>query len=198
MSAIIVGKGPSAKNIKKSDFPGTYVIAINQACKLVDKPDFVFMNDIDSLKGITPKDIQHAKCFVIPEFPHHNEMACRGITKTDFVHKLNDLKYNGKIETFNLHTGPVKKAGLLTTTTDCKTTGHVAVYYMSKEYGVTHFDTYGFLMRNQDGYHNQQFYDDTNHYTERQIKYIYKHKFDKHEDALNRLNKTLGVSMCRF
>lgn len=197
MSAIIVGKGPSAKKITKLDFPRTYVIAINHACRMVDKPDFIFMNDIEALNGIMPEDIQHAKCFVIPEFPHHNGMVCRNITKYNFINKLNKLNYSGRIETFNLHTGPVKKSGLLTTTADCQTTGHTAVYYMAKMYGVKQFDMYGFLIRNKDGYHNQQLYDDTN-VTESEIKHLYKRKFDQHEEALYRINTTLGVSMNRF
>ena len=52
MSAILVGKGPSAKSVVKHDYPDTFVVAINQACKLIDAPDYVFMNDIDSLKGL--------------------------------------------------------------------------------------------------------------------------------------------------
>ena len=198
MSAILVGKGPSAKNIKKMDFPQTSVIAINQACKLIDQPDYVFMNDIDSLKGVTSVDVQNVKCFVIPEYPHHNEKASLNVTKHDFVNKLKQLNYSGKIETFNLHTGPFKKDALLTTISHCKTTGHTAIYYMSKVYGIKSFDTYGFLIMHKDGYHNQQFYEDTNHYTESQIKRIYKNKFDKHEQALCHITKALDIQVNRY
>ena len=46
MSAIIVAKGPTAKQIYKDDYPDTYIVGINQACKFIDKPDYVFMNGI--------------------------------------------------------------------------------------------------------------------------------------------------------
>ena len=198
MTAILVGKGPSAKSIIKKNYPESYVIAINQACKLIDDPDYVFMNDIDSLKGITSEDIKGVKCFIIPEYPHKNEKASVSVTKNDFIQRLRQLDYTGNIQTFNLHTGPVKKDALLTVTSDCVTTGHTAIYYMSVVHDVKVFETYGFLVLNKDGYHNRQFYEDTNHYTEDEIKCIYKKKFFKHEQALSRIVNKLGIQVKRF
>jgi len=60
MDCVIIAKGPTAKCLHKSDFPNTMLIAVNQAVKLVDKPDLVVMNDIDAgLYGLEKKDIMN-------------------------------------------------------------------------------------------------------------------------------------------
>jgi len=193
MKAILVAKGPTAKRLCKDDYTDTYIVAINQACKLIDKPDYVFMNDIESLKGLTPEDVRYVQCFVIPEFPHQNERATVSVTKNNFIDKLRNLHFTGKIETFNLHTGPVKTDGLLTTIPECRTTSHTAIYYMSKKHGVKHFETYGFLIENEYGYQNEQFYKDTDHYTIQQIKHIYEKSFNVNIKSLNIIK-----ALCKF
>lgn len=196
MSAIIIAKGPSAIKIRKKDYPQQHLVAINQACKLIDRPDYVFMNDLESLKGLSSKDILNAKCFVIPEFPHKNCRAWRDTTKDDFIVKLKELNYQGEIQTFNLHTGPTKKDNLVTTISDCITTTHTAIYYMSKVYGVKSFVTYGFLIINKDGYQDNQFYEHTNNNeTEQQIKNVYKKRFTINRKALDRIVKSLQIEI---
>ena len=198
MSAIIVAKGPTAKPIFKKDYPDSYVIAINQACTLIDTPDYVFMNDIESLKGITSEDIKGVKCFIIPEYPHKNGKPSLSVTQKDFVEKLRQLDYTGNIETFNLYTGPVKKNPLLTVTSDCVTTGHTAIYYMSVVHNVKVFDTYGFLVVNRHGYYNRQFYDAGIHHTEDEVKCNYKRSFVKHTKALDRIVNAFNIQVNRF
>ena len=198
MKAIVVAKGPTAKRLRKEDYTDAYLVAINQACKLIDKPDYVFMNDIESLKGLSSEDIKEVGCFVIPEFPHQNERATVNITKTNFIDKLKNLNFTGKIETFNLHTGPVKKDGLLTTIPECRTTSHTAIYYLSKIYGVKQFETYGFLIQNQYGYQNEQFYKDTDHYTVEQIKRIYEKSYIVNLKSLNSIETILNLNISRF
>ena len=146
VNAIIVAKGPTAKYLMKNDYPDTIIIGINQACIFIDKPDFVFMNDIDSLDGLTSIDVQNIECFVIPEYPHIHEGMNINITKDDFIERLNNLNYMGRIETFNLHTSPSMKSGLVTTENTCVTTVHTAIYYMNKRYNLDVFETYGFLI----------------------------------------------------
>lgn len=199
MSAIIVAKGPTAKQIYKDDYPDTYIVGINQACKFIDKPDYVFMNDIESLKGLTSEDVKQVQCFVIPEFPHQNARATVSITKTDFITKLNKLNYTGKVVSFNLHTGPVKKDGVLTTIHACTTTSHTAIYYMSKVHGVTHFETYGFLIQNEYGYQNEEFYTYISEtHSENDIKHIYKRDFNKNLASLNHVKELLNLQINRF
>jgi hypothetical protein len=145
---IIIAKGPTAISLKKKDHPNDVIVCINQACKLVDEPDFVFMNDIESLWGLTEKDIKGVKHFVIPEYPHKHEKPHLTVTHETFKQELNKLRYNGEISIFNLHTSPNNNKNLISTTKDCLTTTHTAIYYLHNKFGIKNFVTYGFLMGN--------------------------------------------------
>jgi len=145
---IIIAKGPTAISLKKKDHPNDVIVCINQACKLVDEPDFVFMNDMESLFGLTENDLKGVKHFVIPEYPHEVGKPNLKVTQQTFRHELDRLKYSGEISIFNLHTSPKRNVELISTTNDCKTTTHTAIFYLHYQFGFTNFVTYGFLMGN--------------------------------------------------
>ena len=142
---IIVAKGPTAKRMCKLDYPNTSIVCINQACCLVDKPDFVVMNDMESLNGLTLADIKDVQTFVIPEYPHLHGKSSLSITKKDFVNKLDTLGYVGNVHTYNLYNSPSKNNDSIVLSPDCVSTTHTAICYLNLKYNVTNFETYGFL-----------------------------------------------------
>jgi hypothetical protein len=181
---IIIAKGPTAISLKKKDHPNDVIVCINQACKLVDEPDFVFMNDIESLWGLTEKDIKGVKHFVIPEYPHKHRKPQLAVTHETFRQELNKLRYSGEISIFNLHTSPKKDAKLISTTKDCSTTTHTAIYYLYNKFGFKNFVTYGFLMGN--GY-NEIFNDLT-------IKCNHKHQ-KENMNEITRIKNMYNISL---
>lgn len=192
MKCIIVAKGPTAKKMKKADYPNDYIVCINQACILVDYPDFVVMNDIDSLDGLTTTDVAHIKTFVIPEYPHINARMSIHVTKTDFIEKLNQLGYTGTVTTFNLHTAPFMKSSLITVPPSCETTTHTAIYYFHMKYAIKDFETYGFLKGN--GY-NQHFNKITNTKSKQDIANSYNVKQRYLTDCLTKIVNTLRINV---
>ena len=197
MNAVIVAKGPTATYLKKKQWTNTLLIGINQACKLIDKPDFVFMNDIESLKGLTAEDVKDVKCFVIPEYPHINLKPNIHLTKKDFLNKLSELDYTGNVETFNYYTTPNSVPSLLTTNSDCITTVHTAIFYMSKVYNIQRFRTFGFLISNRNEYHNETFYEYQKQFSKNEIRDLYASKYEQHLGCLNRIIETLNINVTR-
>nr|QOI90584.1 hypothetical protein HWQ62_00453 [Pyramimonas orientalis virus] len=195
MKCIIVAKGPTAKKLKKSDYPDDYIVCINQACILVDFPDFVVMNDIDSLDGLTTNDVKHIKTFIIPEYPHINERMSPHITKDDFIERLNQLGYTGNVNTFNLHTAPLMKQSLITVSPHCVTTTHTAIYYFNKKYSIQDFETYGFLKGN--GYHGQ-FNQIANTEQKQHIANSYNTKLNYFNNCLTKIIGTLRINVIMY
>ena len=192
---IIIAKGPTAISLKKKDHPNDVIVCINQACKLVDEPDFVFMNDMESLFGLTENDLKGVKHFVIPEYPHEVEKPNLKVTHLRFRHELDKLKYTGKISIFNLHTSPKRNVELISTTNDCKTTTHTAIFYLHHQFGFTNFVTYGFLMGN--GYHKDLQYltKDSNHRAS--ISKSYSNKHTDFVKAFQKIQEQLNINVVR-
>ena len=182
---IIIAKGPTAISLKKKDHPNDVIVCINQACKLVDEPDFVFMNDIESLWGLTENDIKGVKHFVIPEYPHEHEKAHLSVTHDTFTQELNKLRYSGKISIFNLHTSPKKNTKLVSTTSDCLTTTHTAIFYLYKTFGLQTMVTYGFLMGN--GYKKM--------FNDLEIKCNHHNDKEQELNALTKIKKMYNLSL---
>ena len=146
MECIIVAKGPTCKFLKKDTHSNSTIVCINHACKLVDKPDYVFMNDIDALIGLDKTDLTNIQHFVIPEYPHMNFRPNPKINHKDFEQKLRELGYNGPISIYNLNTiNNVKKnPDLIKIDPEGVTTSHTAILYMIKKFNCKKFTTYGF------------------------------------------------------
>ena len=187
---IIVAKGPTAKRMCKLDYPNTYIVCINQACCLVDKPDFVVMNDIEALDGLTLADIKDVQTFVIPEYPHLNGKSSLSITKKDFVNKLDTLGFVGNVQTYNLYNSPSKKNKSITVSSNCVSTTHTAICYLNLKYNATNFETYGFLKGS--GYNED--------IEKRDIKYLkcYDDRIRHYEINLAKMESMLHLKIKRF
>lgn len=89
MTMIMVGKGPSAKPIKRMDKtsilfgdnifevpPRTEIMAINDAWKLVESTDYATMGDWSTIQGLStakeryPKQRSSIKRLILPTYPH--------------------------------------------------------------------------------------------------------------------------------
>ena len=84
--ALVVGKGPTAKLIRREDFPEVDVfVGINQAVQFIDYPDVLVMNDMEGADDIPDETMKHLKIIVIPFYPHHKEHS-------QFTHTWRDVK----------------------------------------------------------------------------------------------------------
>jgi hypothetical protein len=147
-----MAKGPTAKNIYRKDHPQSILVGINQGLQLIDDVDYVFMNDIESLCGLTSEDLRGVKTFVIPEYPHKK---CRFDWSNDhvvFCDRLKELDYKGNVLLFNLHTSMLPRGDLINVSTNCTSTTHTAIYCLNKMFGYDDFETYGFLKKGKYGY----------------------------------------------
>ena len=149
---VIVAKGPTAKRIYRRDHPDDILVGINQGLKMIDDVDYVFMNDMESLEGLTSEDIKRVRKFVIPEYPHYKCKFDWSMDHVVFREKLKELGYEGEVELFNLYTSPMPRGDLITVSSNCTTTTHTAIYYLNKKLGSVEYDTYGFLKDGQVGY----------------------------------------------
>ena len=84
--AIIIGKGPSAKPIKKrSEFD---IIALNNTVELCEEVDYLFINDFEVLDLISDEDWKKVNCLVIPIKPHYNKAPDPNRDYLDFLKLL--------------------------------------------------------------------------------------------------------------
>jgi len=83
---VLVGKGPSAKEIKKSD---EYDIAcINGAVILCEEVDILVSNDMETLDNIPTEDWDKIKKVVIPTYPHKDWNAQDKYTWKTFLERV--------------------------------------------------------------------------------------------------------------
>jgi len=111
LPVILIGKGPSAIKIPKSD---RYLIAaINHAVEFSEEIDFFFMNDLQVAKEISFKGI---KKIIIPTFPHIHEQAsnisCFELLKMTDEKGETYIPQNIDIDIYQLHTTPVPVGGV--------------------------------------------------------------------------------------
>lgn len=84
--AIIIGKGPSAKPIKKrSEFD---IIALNNTVELCEEVDYLFINDFEVLDLISDEDWKKVNCLIIPIKPHYNKAPDPNRDYLDFLKLL--------------------------------------------------------------------------------------------------------------
>jgi len=155
-SAIIVAKGPTAKYIKKIDWPNHTLVAINQACIFIDKIDYTFMNDIEALDGLSMNDVRKTNYFVIPEWPHkQSKIDIPNTSYITFQKKLHAICHPFEppgIILHNLFTSHLPNPSLPCTDV-CISTVETAISFLAKYNNVKHFDTYGYNIRNAMNYH---------------------------------------------
>ena len=73
-TALIMGKGPTAKIISRKDYPQyDIILCINQALNFVDDPDIFILNDLDGINNIKRDNFAKIKTVIIPYYSHHNE-----------------------------------------------------------------------------------------------------------------------------
>jgi hypothetical protein len=146
-NCVIVAKGTTDIYLKKHDYPNTLLIAVNQACKLIDKPDVVVMNDIESLFGLQKEDIKNIKQFYIPEYPHMKARATFSVTHQTFKNKVNAIvgeDYSDRFKMYNLHTSPRKNTNLPSFQVAGTSSGHQAIIIAAQLFNAKKIITYGF------------------------------------------------------
>ena len=83
---VLVGKGPTAKKIKKSDEYG--IAALNNAVILCEEVDYLFINDIEILDLIDEDQWSKVKMIIIPTYPHYNCGPYKHITHNTLLDKI--------------------------------------------------------------------------------------------------------------
>lgn len=100
MDALIVGKGPSARQVGD---PGIPVVALNGAAILCERIDWLVCNDVEMLAGIDSEDIRRADRLLLPAMMHCN----RG--KSLKSHRELRLQFMGRpVDLYELHSNPHK------------------------------------------------------------------------------------------
>lgn len=92
-TAVLVGKGPSAREVYKSDEYD--ICAVNNAVILCEEVDLLFVNDMEALDLISENEWKKVKKVVIPTYPHKDWNAQRHITFQSFLDEVPvDVNYH--------------------------------------------------------------------------------------------------------
>lgn len=138
IKAIIVGKGKSAKFLKKENYENELLVAINQAALFIDYPDFIFANDIEGLDGISEEKLLKTKNLAIPEYPHYKLKPNLNI-KFDKI--SNKCKNNLLI--YNICSCPKRNDNFPYIDHPVISTGDTAVAFLAKFLNIKNFELYG-------------------------------------------------------
>lgn len=144
--AIIVGKGKTAKFLKKEDYKDTILVGINQAAMFIDYPDFVFANDIEGLDGIPENKFKDIKNLAVPEYPHYKLKPWSNI-KFDKI--LPKCKNN--LIVYNICSCPIKNDKFPYIDHEVISTGDTAIAFFAKFLNIKNFELYG--IANKEQYH---------------------------------------------
>lgn len=83
---VIIGKGPSARNIKSSkDYS---ISCLNNSIVLCEEVDYLFINDFEVLELIEEKDWTKVKKLILPTYPHKNKKPNKNLPYTSFLKKI--------------------------------------------------------------------------------------------------------------
>jgi len=103
--AVIFGKGPSFKSLKKTN-NNTLFVCINDTINYIDDADILAMNDIITYDKINNNNLKNVKLILTPVYPHDITEKPNKYISVDYV--LNKFKniFNGKIVFYNLKSSP--------------------------------------------------------------------------------------------
>ena len=192
MSAIIVGKGKTAKFLKKKDFPNTILIGINQAILFIDEPDYLVINDHEAIEGINLEYFKKIKNIILPEYPHFDCKPNKNM-KNDLIKEKLKNYFKGNYIIHNLHTTPLFNKNLITicNSPHALTSTSVALEYCCKFLKIKNIEFYGIGKEN--GYHSffkkiltDKLYNISNTYTNKRINGI--------NNNLNKIIKKYKIS----
>ncbi len=104
--AVIIGKGATAIQLKRKDFPNSILVGVNQSPCLADDLDYSFANDVEGLYGLTDEHMKNVKVLAIPEYPHFKGWSKIDILYTKVVETWGHVVKDFLI--YNLWTTPQK------------------------------------------------------------------------------------------
>lgn len=146
--AVIIGKGATAIELKRKDFPNSILIGVNQSPCLADDLDYSFANDVEGLYGLTDHHMKNVKVLAIPEYPHFKGWSKIDVLYTKVVETWGHVVKDFLI--YNLWTTP-KKNKDLPTLDWVMSSGDAPISYLAKYHNIKKFDLYGIGVGN--GYH---------------------------------------------
>ncbi|MFZ9376812.1 MAG: hypothetical protein ACO25K_06780 [Candidatus Fonsibacter ubiquis] len=145
---VIVGKGCTAIELKRKDFPNSILVGVNQSPCLAEELDYSFANDVEGLYGLTEEHMKNIKTLAIPEYPHYDGWSKKDVLYTKVTETWGHVIKNFLI--YNLWTTP-KKNTSLPTLDWIMSTGDAPISYFAKYHNIKKFDLYGIGVGN--GYH---------------------------------------------
>lgn len=83
---VLVGKGPSAKNIKKSN--DYNIAALNNALILCEEVDYLFINDFEVLELLEKEDWDKVKKVILPTYPHYRKKPNKNLPYISFLNQI--------------------------------------------------------------------------------------------------------------
>lgn len=151
-SAVIFGKGPTFKNIPKTD-DNVLHIGINQAANYLNECDMLVMNDIESIFNVHDDVYSKVKCIIIPEYPHKNRRLYLDTTWKILLDKIG-CTFNGHIVVYNLKTNPNPNPKLITLNTAITSSNTANEFVCSYLSNIKNIDLYGIGILGRCDYHD--------------------------------------------
>ncbi len=152
--ARIFGKGPTFKNIKKTNKNQLH-ICINQATNEVSCCDMIVLNDLHNIDKINKKIIENAKFILIPEFIHVNRQFSIDGHWLKVYEKINNFFY-GHYIIYNLISTEYKNPNIFTIETgisSSNTTNEFVCSILNKYINKVEF--YGIGITSEKYYHDK-------------------------------------------
>lgn len=138
-TVIIIGKGPYLDKylpiIKKRN---QIIACVNEIINFIDRPDYLFINDLDTIANILPDKRNLAKKVIVPTYPHINGHPCSMFDWKFFCY-FGISKY--KLIIYDLHTSPKPEEGRLNFGEIWSSSETAIAYFL--HLGFKSFETYG-------------------------------------------------------
>lgn len=148
--AIIFGKGPSFRSLKKQD-KNTLFVCVNDSINYIEDADVLAMNDIVTYDKINKDRLKNLKMILTPVYPHDATQTPNKYISIDFVlDKFKDT-YNGKIVFFNLKTSdPVDE--YINLNTKITSANNAVEFILNYFINIKEIDFYGIGITDNNGY----------------------------------------------
>lgn len=144
-TVLIVGKGPTAQEVKRDD--PRIICALNGACRLCGRIDWLFLNDVSAIKEITESCIGVTENLVVPSELH---LDTRGRRTLPFDQLPNWLVEDPCLFIYQLPSAKKKREDI-PDFGQILSVGETAIAWMLEE-GFRNFETIG--IDPEGGYHD--------------------------------------------
>lgn len=148
--AVIFGKGPSFKSLKKYD-KKTLFVCINDTINYIEDADILAMNDIVTYDKINKNNLKNVKLILTPVYPHDVTQTPNEYISVDYVLDKFKDKFNGKIVFYNLKTSPPVDE-YINLNTKITSANNAVEFILNYFTNIKEIDFYGIGITDENGY----------------------------------------------